>query len=305
MRTKGWLVASILFVAVFCSGSSLRSEPINPAIFYSKTGTGLGTKSYTLKFSFWDAEMEGNKTWEEEKTLKTKNSMIETYLGETTSLLPEQEDKLSCGVNFSQALWVQVEKKLPDGTYVQIGERDELPVVPYAMYALTPAGPQGDKGDKGDQGPKGDTGGAGAQGPKGDTGTPGPQGVQGPKGETGGAGAQGPKGDTGARGLQGVQGPKGETGATGAPGAKGSAGFLGFYVNTVASSSLVVSASCGSGHRATGGGGNSASYDVLASYPITSATAPTGWTVKFSGYGDGSPNTVYVICAQMPAMPIE
>jgi hypothetical protein len=278
MRTKGWLVASILFVAVFCSGSSLRSEPINPAIFYSKTGTGLGTKSYTLKFSFWDAEMEGNKTWEEEKTLKTKNSMIETYLGETTSLLPEQEDKLSCGVNFSQALWVQVEKKLPDGTYVQIGERDELPVVPYAMYALTPAGPQGDKGDKGDQGPKGDTG---------------------------GAGAQGPKGDTGARGLQGVQGPKGETGATGAPGAKGSAGFLGFYVNTVASSSLVVSASCGSGHRATGGGGNSASYDVLASYPITSATAPTGWTVKFSGYGDGSPNTVYVICAQMPAMPIE
>ena len=123
MKTKGWLVASILFVAVFCLGSSLWSEPISPAIFYSKTDKKLGSKSCILKFSLWDAETGGNRVWEEEKPLMTKNSTINTYLGEITSIRPTEEDNPSSGVNFSQALWVQVERQLSDGSYVEVGER--------------------------------------------------------------------------------------------------------------------------------------------------------------------------------------
>ena len=40
--------------------------------------------------------------WEEEKTLKGKNSVISTYLGD---IIPLE------GVNFGEALWVQVEEK--------------------------------------------------------------------------------------------------------------------------------------------------------------------------------------------------
>jgi len=177
MRKKS--LATIFFVGmVFWFISSAWSEPIKPSVFYSKVEKGLGNKTYTFRFSLWDAETGGNKVWEEEKVLKTKSSVINTYLGEVNSLE---------GVNFGQALWVQVEKKETDGTYVQVGGMDELMGVPYAMWALTPLGPQGPKGDKGD---KGDTG---PQGPKGDTGATGPMGAQGPQGPVGATGPIGPQ----------------------------------------------------------------------------------------------------------------
>jgi microcystin-dependent protein len=178
----------------------------------------MGNRSYTLRFSLWDAETSGNKVWEEEKTLKAKNSVINTYLGEVIPLEI---------VNFAQALWVQVEERYSDGTYGQIGDRDELMGVPYAMYALTPAGAKGDKGDKGDtglQGPKGDTGAMGIQGSQGLTGATGAQGPQGPQGLTGSQGPvgpigpQGPVGPLGPTGAIGPQGPQGPIGATGAQG---------------------------------------------------------------------------------------
>ncbi len=64
---------------------------------------------------------------------------------------------------------------------------------------------------------------------------------------------------------------------------------------------LKVTASCGTGKVAVGGGGNSGSYNVIASYPSNAAGTPitsgaaTSWTVAFSN-NTGS-NTAFVICA--------
>jgi hypothetical protein len=173
------------------------SEQLNPLVSYSKTIKGMGSQSYALRFSLWDAESGGNMLWQEEKTLKATRSVIQTYFGEENTIE---------WIDFSHALWVQVEKKLHNGTYIQIGERDELSGVAYAMWALTPAGPKGDKGDTGDKGDKGD---------KGDVG---PQGVQGPTGLMGPIGPQGPQG---YQGLQGVAGPQGPVGPQGVPGPPG------------------------------------------------------------------------------------
>ena len=207
-----------VMVAMFWLVSAPWAAPLKPVLFYSKAGNGLFNKSYTFRFSLWDSETGGNRVWEEEKTLKAKNSVISTYLGEVNSLE---------GVNFGQALWVQVQKKESDGTYVQVGEMDELVGVPYAMWALTPAGPKGDKGDKGDtgpQGPKGDKGDSGATGPQGPMGPTGPQGS---KGDTGAQGPTGPQGLKGDPGPQGIQGQKGNTGATGAAGHSPALSWLG------------------------------------------------------------------------------
>jgi hypothetical protein len=116
------------------------------------------------------------------------------------------------GVDFSQALWVQVEVRQKDGTYKLVGERDGLIGVPYAMWALTPAGPKGDKGDKGDLGPQGPEG---VQGPTGPIGPQGPQGIQGYQGPQGIPGPQGPVGATGPQGPQGTTGPQGIPGPPG------------------------------------------------------------------------------------------
>ena len=227
MKAKS--LATVLLVGIlFWFMLSAWSEPIKPLIYYSKVEKGLGNKAYTFRFSLWDAEMDGNMVWEEEKTLKTKKSTINTLLGDVNSI---------DGVDFSQQLWVQVEERLEDGSYVLVGEREPIAVsgVPYALWALTPAGPQGPKGDTGATGPMGAQG---PQGPVGSTGPIGPQGaqgLQGPKGETGATGAQGaagpqglqgPKGDTGAARAQGPAGPQGLTGLTGATGPQGTPGLI-------------------------------------------------------------------------------
>jgi len=192
----------VLIGVMFCFVFPAWSEPIKPLIFYSKVEKGMGNKNYTLRFSLWDAETGGNMVWEEEKTLTTKKSTINTLLGDVNPI---------DGVDFSQQLWVQVEKKLADETYVPLGEREQLSVsgVPYALWAMTPAGPQGLKGDKGD---KGDTGSQGPKGDKGDTGATGPQGAAGPIGPQG---VQGPGGPEGFQGPAGPQGPQGNDGPPG------------------------------------------------------------------------------------------
>ena len=190
-KSLGMFVSLVL---MFWLVSPIWSAPMKPVLSYSKVTTGMGNKSYTIRFSLWDADESGNMVWGEEKTLTTKKSVINTYLGEVNSLQ---------GVDFSQALWVQVEIREKDGTYKLVGERDELTGVPYAMWALTPAGPKGDKGDTGD---KGDVGSQGPQGVQGPMGPQGPQGYQGPQGIHG---PQGPVGPTGPQGSQGIPGPPG------------------------------------------------------------------------------------------------
>ena len=192
------LTKLVLMVVMFWFVSVSWATPLKPVLFYSKAAKGMFNKTFTFRFSFWDAETGGNKMWEEEKTLKTRISVINTYLGEVNSLQ---------GVDFSQALWVQVEIRQKDGTYKLVGERDGLTGVPYAMWALTLAGPKGDKGDTGDKGDKGDKGDVGPQGVQGPMGPIGPQGPQGYQGPQGVQGPQGPIGPTGPQGPQGIPGP--------------------------------------------------------------------------------------------------
>jgi hypothetical protein len=220
MKNKN-LAKFVLLVVLFWFVSASWAAPLKPVLFYSKSEKGLFNRSYTFRFSLWDAMTGGNRVWEEEKSVKTKSSVINTYLGEMNSLE---------GVNFGQALWVQVEKKETDGTYVQVGEMDELVGVPYAMWALTPAGPKGDKGDRGDtglQGPKGDKGDTGVQGPQGAMGSTGPQGpigITGPQGPIGAVGPIGPTGSQGPVGLTGATGPAGPIGPIGPQGPIGPTG---------------------------------------------------------------------------------
>jgi hypothetical protein len=155
--------------------------------------------TYTLRFSLWDAEVDGNKLWEEDQTLSLKSATIKTSLGEGGSL---------DGVDFSQQLWVQVERVKKNEKTTVIGARDSLTAVPYAMWALTPAGPRGIDGDPGPQGPQGIQG---PQGLKGDKGDPG---VTGPAGPTGPQGSQGDKGDKGDQGIPGTDGKDGAPGAS-------------------------------------------------------------------------------------------
>jgi len=59
MKVKS--LATVIFVGVvFWFMSSAWSEPIKPLIFYSKVEKGLGNKTYTFRFSLWDAETGGN-----------------------------------------------------------------------------------------------------------------------------------------------------------------------------------------------------------------------------------------------------
>jgi hypothetical protein len=140
-------------------------------------------------------------------------------------------------------------------------------------------GIQGPQGVQGVQGPKGDTG---------ETGPIGPQGIQGPVGATG---ATGP---TGATGSQGPKGDKGDTGATGPAGPAGPAGAGGVSGYEIVSAettipqlqSKEVKPACPEGKRAVGGGGWSATADVIASAPdsgfFSAGQAPGGgWYVKF------------------------
>jgi hypothetical protein len=144
------------------------------------------------------------------------------------------------------------------------------------------------KGDPGSQGPTGPTGPIGPAGA--DSTVPGATGPTGPIGPAGAdstvPGATGPTGPTGPIGPAGPTGPQGPTGATGGPGPAS--------VATIAAGDSLtadsVTADCGSGNHATGGGGRS-NYedDVLrASYPSDSAgaavtgTNPQYWTAVFS-----------------------
>ena len=136
------LVASFLLLLM----NSVWGEPAPRQIYYTKK---VSSGTYTFKFSLWDAETEGTKVWEEEKTLKVTGGLIKTYLGDATSL---------DGVDFSQQYWIQVER-MKNNEYILAGNREKLGVVPYALWSGN--GPTGPQGPEGPQGPQGDAGPAG------------------------------------------------------------------------------------------------------------------------------------------------
>jgi len=278
-----------LIGAVLWSAAPVASEPVRPLISYTKVDKDIRSrpKTYALRFSLWDAPVNGALQWEEEKLLETRGHTISTNLGDVVPL---------DGVDFSQQLWVQVEKMRADGNYTVIAEREELAGVPYAMWAATPAGPKGDTGPQGDPGP------AGPAGPSG------PQGPVGPKGDTG---ATGPKGDTGLQGDPGPTGAAGPAGPTGPPGPPGPPGLPGVfdltkrYVNSLSSGNPTTVLTqdyveCDSAdHRVVGGGGvcHSTIGFFVGSYPATVGGKDRWAMACQDGLGNAwFPTQVYVIC---------
>jgi len=127
---KSYLIAvSVLFFLSILS--TAWAEPIRKEIYYQKKTTLPYPKTYTLRFSLWDAETGGNEVWSEEKAVQMKNTTIKTYLGSDVPLNPS---------DFGQQLWVQVERLRKDRTPIMIGTRDMLGMVPYALSSPPSAG---------------------------------------------------------------------------------------------------------------------------------------------------------------------
>jgi Collagen triple helix repeat (20 copies) len=183
------LVMGLFLLSVVASAWG-QGEPVTQEVYFTQKTTLTAGEDYTFRFRLYDAETAGNWVWEDEKLVTLSGTTIKTYLGPLD------------GVDFSQQLWVQVERYRPKfGDYLVVGQRTEFGVVPYAMWAVSgtagpigPAGPTGPQGEQGIQGLQGEVGPIGPQGPQGEVGPVGPQGLQGVQGEIG---PQGPQGDQG------------------------------------------------------------------------------------------------------------
>jgi len=115
-----------MVMVLFVSGSNTFAASVLTEIAYTKTTTLSYPAKYTILFSLWDDESAGSEVWSEEKTISLTGTKIKTSLGDTIPLTD---------VDFSQQLWVQVERKKADGTYKVLGLRDRLGVVPYALWS--------------------------------------------------------------------------------------------------------------------------------------------------------------------------
>jgi hypothetical protein len=154
---------AVAALVLFSLGISFAwGDPVFKGFPYQKKTTTLTYPATpTLRFSLWDQDSGGALLWSEEKEVTLSGPKIKTYLGDTEPL---------DGVDFSQQLWIKVEKRRANGTYRTIGAMDPLLTVPYAIWAMSPEGPQGPQGPPGPQGLQGE---AGPQGPQG---VPGPSG---------------------------------------------------------------------------------------------------------------------------------
>jgi Collagen triple helix repeat (20 copies) len=252
---------SIGVVFLLCLGlASAWGDPVLNQIYYQKNTTLAYPARYTFRFSLWNDETSIdplNMVWSEDKQIKLTSSVVKHYLGEIEPL---------GGVDFTQQMWVQLEriKKVgtPDEVSIVIGRRQRLAIVPYAMSAVTPqgeVGPMGPKGDKGDPGEQGPIGLTGPKGDKGDPGEQGPIGLTGPKGDKGDPGEQGPAG-----GVSGYE--------------------IAYFSSGFDSSNKSVEVSCPADKIALSGAfytevsGGTASIAISESRPI-GGPPPTGWRV--------------------------
>lgn len=134
------LLIGILSLFVLFGASVAWSAPVVQEIYYEKyydtKNLNVDPVTVTFRFSLYDAETGGTAVWQEEKDLiPTKMKIdqksidfISTFLGDAMTL---------GGVDFSQQLWVEVEVKQLDNTYVVVDMRDMLSIVPYAMHSIT------------------------------------------------------------------------------------------------------------------------------------------------------------------------
>jgi hypothetical protein len=117
------------FFPIFALMANIASaETAIKQIYFTKKTSLTYPATYTFRLSLWDSETAGNEAWSEEKPIRLTGSTLKAYLGDTISLET---------VDFSEQYWVQVERRKGDGTYVLIGDRDMLGMVPYALWSAT------------------------------------------------------------------------------------------------------------------------------------------------------------------------
>ncbi len=116
------------FLTLLLMASIASAENAIKQLYFTKKTSLNYPATYTFRLSLWDSEAEGNEAWSEEKPIRLSGATLKTYLGDVISLE---------AVDFSEQYWVQVERRKGDGTYVLIGERDMLEMVPYALWSAT------------------------------------------------------------------------------------------------------------------------------------------------------------------------
>jgi len=125
-----WASVVVGLLILFVSGGTL-ADPVVKQIYYQKKTTLAVPNTYTFKFTLWETESGGAiPVWEEVKKLALTTSTLKTYLGDVNPL---------DGVDFSQQLWVQVERKAK-AKYVAVGPRDAFALAPYALWSEVSGG---------------------------------------------------------------------------------------------------------------------------------------------------------------------
>jgi hypothetical protein len=121
-------LTGVLLLLFYVTG--VYGAGVEKKIYYEKKTTLSYPKKYTIRFSLWNdptsTDQSSSMVWSEEKEVTLTTAKVRTYLGDTSPL---------DNVDFSEQLYVQVERKKADGTYVMIGTRDKFSVVPYALWS--------------------------------------------------------------------------------------------------------------------------------------------------------------------------
>ncbi len=133
MKKKHLIAVLVAFLLPILSIS--WADPVTKEIYYQKRTTLSYPATRTFRFSLWLTETGGtDPIWSEQKPVTMTNAYVKTYLGDTTLF-----DTVP--VYFSQQYWVQVDRwKASSSTWVPVGSRDPLGVVPYALYSESSGG---------------------------------------------------------------------------------------------------------------------------------------------------------------------
>lgn len=126
-------VCLIFAAVILAAAASAWPSPVLRELPYQKTcGSLVSNTSYTFKFSFWNEASGGSQQWWEEKKIKLAGYVLKHNLG---SVSPFDMNVLT------QQLWVQLERRKADGTYVVIGTRDKLSIAAYSLYSVSTSSP--------------------------------------------------------------------------------------------------------------------------------------------------------------------